>query len=300
METSVLNSYKKAGVIWANAIKLAQKKAKTDTLLFDLAEEVEKYILSEGAQIAFPINLSVNEQAAHYTPKYKDIQTLKESDLLKIDIGVAVDGYICDGAITINLNNEHAKEIEANELALNNAISVANYGKPVERIGAEIEKTLKEKGFNPVYNLGGHGLGKNNIHSYPSIPNHAGGSSDKIENDMALAIEPFASTGKGQVGEDASVEIFSLSEKKGVRNPTARQIITIAEKYEGRPFAERWIRQELEGKASEFNITMGLRELLKTKALHAYHGLKEGKGTWVTQVEKTVLIIDEKTIVLGE
>jgi methionyl aminopeptidase len=299
MEKHEIDCYKKAGTVWASAIKLARKNAKAEANLFELAEEVEKYILSEGAQIAFPINLSVNEQAAHYTPKYNDAQVLLETDLMKIDIGVAVDGYICDGAITINLDNTHAKQIEANKLALDNAISVATFGKPVERIGAEIEKTLKSKGFNPIYNLGGHGLGKNNIHSKPSIPNHAGGSSDDLE-EGAIAIEPFASSGKGQVAEDALVEIFSLKEKKGARNPTARQLLTVAEKYEGRPFAERWLRKELEGKATEFNITMGLRELLKSRALHAYHGLKEGKGTWVTQVEKTVLIIEGKTIVLGE
>ena len=300
MDSNEIKSYKDAGIVWAKAIKYAQKKAKDGLLLFDLAEGIEKLIVEEGAQIGFPVNLSINEQAAHFTPKFNDTLTLKTSDVLKVDIGAAMNGFICDGAITINLDNKHAKQIEANELALANAISVAKLGEPVEKIGAIIEKTLKEKGFNPVYNLGGHGVSKNNIHDWPSVPNHAGGTSDTLKEGVAVAIEPFASNGVGEVKDDISVEIFSFIERKGVRNPVAKQILNMLDKFEGRPFAERWIRKEFEGKASEFNITMALKELMKVKAIHPYNGLKEAKGTIVTQVEKTILINDSKTIILGE
>jgi methionyl aminopeptidase len=300
MDSSEVKSYITAGIVWAKAIKYAQKKSKEGVLLFDLAEGIEKLIVEEGAKVGFPVNLSINEQAAHFTPKFNDTLTLKESDVLKVDIGASVDGFICDGAITINLDNKHAKQIEANELALANAISVAKIGNPVDKMGAEIERTLKEKGFNPIYNLGGHGVSKNNIHAWPSVPNHAGGSADKLKEGIAVAIEPFASTGIGEVSEDVSVEIFSFIERKGVRNPIAKQILTLIEQYEGRPFAERWIRKQLVGKTSEFNITMALKELMKNKAIHPYNGLKEVKGVTVTQVEKTILITDSKTIVLGE
>lgn len=300
MNSSEVKSYLQAGRVWAKAVKYSKKKAKEGVLLFDLAEGVEKLIVEEGAQIGFPVNLSINEQAAHYTPKFNDTITLKESDVLKVDIGTAVNGFICDGAITINLNNEHAKQIEANELALNNAISVAKLGAPIEKIGAEIERTLKNKGFNPVYNLGGHGVSKNNIHDWPSVPNHAGGTSDKLKEGVAVAIEPFASTGVGEVRDDVIVEIFSLVEKKGVRSPVAKQILNMLDKYEGRPFAERWIRKELDGKVSDFGLTLGLKELMKNKSIHTYPGLKEAKGTIVTQIEKTIIINDGETIVLGE
>jgi methionyl aminopeptidase len=300
MESKEFNSYIKAGKVWAKAIKYAQKKAKEGVLFFDLAEGIEKLIIEEGAQIGFPVNLSINEQAAHYAPKFNDPLTLKESDVLKVDIGSSVDGFICDGAITINLDNKHAKQIEANELALENAISVAKLGSPVEKMGAEIEKTLKNKGFNPVYNLGGHGVSKNNIHDWPSVPNHAGGTSDKLKEGVAVAIEPFASTGLGEVTDDINVEIFSFVEKKGVRNPVAKQILNLLDKYEGRPFAERWIRKELQGKTSDFNVTLGIKELMKNGSIHPYPGLKEAKGVTVTQVEKTILIYEGNTIILGE
>jgi len=300
METNQINAHKKAGTIWASAIKLAEKKAKVDANLFNLAEEVESYIISEGAKPAFPINLSINEEAAHFTPKWKDTYLLKETDLMKIDIGVSVDGYICDGAITINLDNKFAKQIQANELALKNAISVANYGKPVEKIGAEIERTLKEKGFNPIYNLGGHGLGRNNIHAKPSIPNHKGGSSETLE-EGAIAIEPFASTGEGQVMEVQSVEIFSVEKTFGVRNPTSRKLLELSKIFGELPFAERWLRKETEKLNLEsFQVSLALKELMKSGCLHTYPGLKEAKGKMVTQVEKSLLILEDKTVVLGE
>ena len=300
METSILNNYKKAASVWRKAINTAQKKAKEGTNLFEFAEEIEGLIVSEGAACAFPLNLSLNEEAAHFTPKWKDTITLKESDLLKIDVGEHVDGYICDGAISINLDNKHAKQIEANELALKNAISVAEYGKPVERIGAEIERTLKEKGFNPVYNLGGHGLAKNDIHAQPSIPNHAGGSEDKLE-EGAIAIEPFASSGRGMVSETQHVEIFAIEKTFGVRNPYARKLIEVSKKFGEMPFAERWVRKETEKLGiEEFQVTVGLKELMKAGCFHTYPGLKESKGSMVTQVEKSLLILEDKTIVLGE
>jgi len=300
METEVINAHKKAGSVWKSAIKLAQKNAKEGKLFLELANDVEKLILEEGAKSAFPINLSINEEAAHLTPKWNDTYALKTSDILKIDIGVAVDGYICDGAVSVNLDNKFTKQIEANELALANAISVAEYGKPVEKMGAEIERTLKEKGFNPVYNLGGHGLGKNNIHASPQIPNHKGGSKAKLE-EGAIAIEPFASTGRGNVSEVSNVEIFSLEKTFGVRNPAARKLLEIMKIYGGLPFAERWLRKDAESnKLEPFQITLALKELMKSGCVHSYPGLKESKGAMVTQVEKSLLILEDKTIVLGE
>lgn len=297
MDSQIIKNYEKAGSVWKSAIKLAQKKCKEGKLLLELAQDVEKNVESEGAEQAFPINLSVNEEAAHFTPKWNDTYALKESDILKIDIGVHFDGYICDGAVTINLDNKHAKEIEANELALENAISVAKFGESINKIGEEIENTLKSKGFNPVYNLGGHGLDKYNIHSAPSIPNHGGASNAKLE-EGAIAIEPFASTGKGHVSEISNIEIFSLEKTSGVRNVSARTILKTAEKYKGLPFAERWLRKETN--LSELNFNFGLRELMKSNCFHCHPGLKETKGTIVTQVEKSLLILEDKTIVLGE
>lgn len=296
MDNKEINDYKEAGRIWKNIINTT-KKIKEGTNLTEFAKKIESKIMEE-AEIAFPINLSLNEEAAHYTPNGKDKdRILTEKDVLKIDLGVHVNGHICDGAITINLDNTHAKQIEANELALSNAISITKYGTTVEQIGKEIETTLKEKGFNPVFNLGGHGLGKYDIHAWPSIPNHANASSIKLD-EGAIAIEPFSSTGEGYIHEDSSVEIFALNKGKNVRNIYGRKILEVAKTYKGLPFSERWLREK--SKLNDFSFTIGLRELMKANCFESFPGLKETKNTIVTQVEKSVLVLKDKTIVLGE
>ncbi len=296
MEKEIIDKYQKAASTWKNAIAHA-RKIKEGTKLFDFAASIEKIISEEDCGNAFPINLSINEEAAHFTPTFDDTYELKEEDLLKIDIGVHFDGYICDGAISINLNNDHAKQIEANELALANAISVAEYGKEIDGIGKAIEETLKSKGFNPVYNLGGHGLEQWDIHSWPSLPNHSNSSTATLE-EGAIAIEPFASTGEGFVNESPQVEIFSLNEGKNVRNMHARKLLTIAKEFKGLPFAERWLREKSD--LSDFAITVGLKELMKADVFKSYPGLKEKSKAMVSQVEKSLLILEDKTIVLGE
>lgn len=298
MESSILNNYKKAASAWKSTINLAQKKAKEGKSLLELASEIENKIIEEECKIAFPVNLSINEEAAHYTPNWKKEEDtkLKESDVLKIDIGTHYKGYICDGAITINLDNSHAKQIEANEIALENAISVANYNSTPDAIGKEIENTLKEKGFNPVYNLGGHGLDKFEVHATPSIPNHSNSSKENLK-ECVIAIEPFSSTGKGFVSEGATVEIFALKEGN-VRNQYARKLIEIAKKYNELPFAERWLKND--SQMNDFQFNLGMREILKANCFETFAGLKETKGQIVTQVEKSLIILENEVIVLGE
>jgi methionyl aminopeptidase len=294
IKTSEINSYKKAGKIWSNAIKFSKKKAVSGVKLLDLANSIEKLIMEEG-EIAFPVNLSINEQAAHFTPKINDNIILKEEDLLKVDIGVSVDGFIADGAISINLNNEHEKQIQATKLAFENALSVTGFGKKIDNISKEIENTLKSKGFNPVYNLSGHGLKQYEVHASPSISNHSHGMQEILE-EGAYAIEPFSSTGDGFVNESTNVEIFDLTENKNVRNPYARKLLVLCEKYNGLPFAERWLRKE--SKLSDFQATIAIRELMKANCFHGHPGLKEEKGKLVAQYEKSILILENETIVL--
>ncbi len=298
MDDNEIKKYEQAGRVWKNAIKLAKKEAIVGKSLLELAEKVESKILEE-AGLAFPINLSINEEAAHFSPngKKEEDRILEKSDVLKIDIGVQIDGFICDGAITINHDNEHAKQIEANELALENAISITKHGTKISDIGKEIEDALKEKGFNPVYNLGGHGLGEYDIHAFPRIPNHDNSSTIELEEGV-IAIEPFSSTGEGYINESTQVEIFGLEEGKNVRNNYGRKILEVAKKYSGLPFAERWLRKE--SKLNDFQFTVGLRELMKAKSFETFPGLKEMKNEIVTQAEKTLIVLEEKTIVLGE
>ncbi len=304
MEKKEFENYINAGKIWKIAAKKAEKIVKPGRKLLDIAVEMEKAINDIGkvegikqAKPAFPVNLSRNEEAAHSTPSENDESTLAETDVLKLDIGVQVDGYIADGAITFNFSNSFSKMIEANQKALENALSIIKPGAEIGKIGREIEQTLKKAGFVPVQNLSGHGLGKFEQHASPTIPNIDNRDSRKIEEGMAFAVEPFASTGKGTVHESGKAEIFSLKEAVPVRNEHARILLEhIAKNYLTMPFAERWIAQT---KMSGFQRKIALRELLKAGILRAYPVLKEEAGKIVTQAEKTVVIFEEKVTIIN-
>ncbi len=305
MDKKEFEKYKDAGRVWKLVQKKTEKIVKPEEKLLDIANAIEKAIfdIAKGEKIkdcmpAFPVNLSVNEEAAHYTPSSNDAKVLKNEDVLKLDFGVSVDGFIADGAMTFNFSNSFAKMIEANEKALENALSVVKEGVELRVIGKTIQDTLKNSGYTPVQNLSGHGLGQFEQHSSPAIPNIENRDSKKISDGIAFAIEPFASTGQGFVHESGNAEIFAVKELRLVRNPHARKILEfVAENYVTLPFAERWIEKEL--KLGDFQRKIALRDLLKNGCLHAYPVLKEEQGKIVTQAEKTVVVFEGKVTVIN-
>jgi methionyl aminopeptidase len=294
MDSKQMEKYVAAGKILASVLKKAKKEATAGRKLLDIALNIEKTVKGvageEGkGELAFPVNLSLNEAAAHYTPSGDDERVFEESDVLKVDVGVHVDGFIADGAFTINPDNKWAKLIEAAELALENALSIAKEGVEIGRIGAEIERTVKERGFNPVQNLSGHGLAQYNQHASPSIPNIASNDKRVLEEGNAYAFEPFATNGKGFVRESPRSEIFAVDEPRQVRNSYARKALGfVLEKYGELPFAERWVAKEL--KLSSFQRKIALRELLKAKCIRAFPVLREEEGKVVAQAENSFII----------
>jgi methionyl aminopeptidase len=298
MESEEAKKYIKAGEILGKLQKKARKDAVSGKKLLDIALNVEKGVkdLSDGkAELAFPVNLSLNEAAAHYTPSEGDETVLEDKDLIKIDIGVQVDGFIADASFSVNPNNDWAALIEASELALENALSMAKPDVEIGKIGAEIEKTIKSKGFNPVQNLTGHGLAQYETHVAPSLANIANNDDRVLEEGYAYAFEPFATNGEGVVRESPQSEIFAIAEPKQVRNTYARQVQAfILEKYKTLPFAERWIWENI--KMNELQQKIALRELLKAKCIKAFPVLREQEGKFVSQAENTILLYDGKAI----
>lgn len=303
MEKAIRKNYESAGRIHKSAMHKAQKAVKPEKRLLEIAQELEAFIQSEiedaklDGGLAFPVNLSINNQAAHATPGIADETVLLETDLLKLDIGVHVEGYIADGAQSFNFSNEHAKQIETNEAALEAALSAIKPGIEINRIGAIVEPLVQKAGFKVIENLTGHGLEQFTQHGPPSIPNVANNLKTKLEDGMAVAIEPFVTTGRGSVADSAMVEIFSIEEPKSVRDPNARKIFEfVNNEFSTLPFAERML-QEL--KLSDFSRKVGLRELVKAKVLHSYPVLFEQKGAFVSQAEKTVILDDGEAIIIN-
>lgn len=290
----VLEKYKKAGRIAAEVLKSSEKFVKVGEKVLDVAELLEKKI-KEEARIAFPLNISINNHAAHSTPSSDDERKFTEKDVVKVDVGTHIDGYVGDNARTIDLTGENGKLVEATREALENAISMIKNGVMSNDVGKVIGETISGYGFKPVRNLSGHLLGPYEVHSVLSIPNIHTPKGFEIKEGMVIAIEPFASTGDGIVKEDPKTEIFSYSKDIPIRNRIAKEVRdNIKEDRKTLPFCERWLVK----KYQPFQLKIALRELVLSGSFKSYPILKDIKGSFVSQAEKSVLVEKDSCVIL--
>lgn len=293
MEEKIIEKYKKAGEIAKKTHALAREIIKPGAKTLEVAEKLENEIIKLGGKPAWPMNLSINEIAAHWTPKINDESIFKKGDLVKVDVGVHVDGFIADTARTIEVGTNKQKElIKASEEAVKAAIDIAKPGIEVSRIGAVIEDVIKGYGFAPIANLTGHGLDEYQNHTPPSIPNFDNKSTIKLEEGTAIAIEPFATNGIGRVVDAFDSDIYMLESFKPVRHPTARKILNLVEnEYKTLPFGKRWIAKKI-----GFGLDSGLMELKRAGAIHNFSVLKEESSGMVSQTENTILLLDSPIV----
>jgi methionyl aminopeptidase len=250
----------------------------------ELAEWAEDRIRELGGQPAFPVNVSIDEEAAHATPSVDDEGTFGE-EMINIDIGVHVDGWLADSAVTTDLSG-NPELAEAPGEALEAALDVIEPGVETGEIGAVIEETIDGYGYNPVVNLTGHGLGHYDQHTQPNIPNRAVSQSVELAVGDVVAIEPFATDGGGKVMEGSREEIYALEQDGSVRDRTARQALEqITEEFHTLPFAKRWIDVR--------RPEMALRRLKRRNIVHGYPVLKEEDGALVSQREHTVIVTED-------
>jgi len=287
MEKEILEKYKRSESISTAAIELAKKIIVEDAKVLDIAESIEKKIVELGGGCAFPVNISINEDAAHYTPDINDSLKLKADDLVKIDVGVHVDGYICDRAFSVCIGSKSHPLIKISERALQEAIKMIKPGTKVFEISEVVESTIASEGFNPIHNLCGHGLEQYNQHAPPTIPNGRNTIKDEIEAGQVIAMEVFTTDGAGLVTESSPTLIYRFKQPKPVRMLEARKILdAAANKFSMLPFAKRW----LVGIASPVKIDMALGQLVTVDALTEYPILKEESNAKVAQTEETIIV----------
>src|SRR3989344_1480883 len=214
-----------AGKIASEARAYARTIIKRGVPVLEIAEKIEEKIEQLGARPAFPVNLSINEIAAHYTPSHDD-KTLAHG-LLKVDFGVSVDGFCSDNAMSFDLENseENKNLIKAAESALDEAIKVAKYNVKLSQIGSVIEKKIKSFQSMPIQNLCGHSITHNTLHSGVFIPN-VDNSTSQILEEGVYAIEPFSTTGLGAVRDSKPSGIYHIEREGNVRDGFAREVLT--------------------------------------------------------------------------
>jgi methionyl aminopeptidase len=276
--------HREAGEILAEVRDEAAEMVEVGVSHLEVAEWAEDRIRELGGQPAFPVNISIDEEAAHATPSIDDDSTFGE-EMVNLDIGVAVDGWLADTAVTVDLSgNEDLKEASAE--ALDAALDVVEAGVQTGEIGAAVEEVIDGYGYNPVVNLTGHGLGHWEQHTTPNIPNRAVSQGVELEVGDVVAIEPFATDGGGKVGEGSDEEIFALEREASVRNRQARQALDqITEEFKTLPFATRWLDTD--------RAEMALRRLKRNDIVHGYPVLKEEEGCLVSQKEHTIIVTED-------
>ncbi|MCX8194125.1 MAG: type II methionyl aminopeptidase [Candidatus Pacearchaeota archaeon] len=293
-EQKELQKWREAGRIGAKILNFAKKLAKPEVPLLEIAEKVEQEIEKHKAKNAFPINLSINEIAAHSSPSYDDKSVAQ--GLLKIDLGINVDGYISDTAITIDLTPEQKYKdlILASDLALKEAIKIIRPGIMLMEIGKIIQTVIATYNLAPVINLSGHELKQWNLHAGLTIPNYDNGNITKLEEGMILAIEPFATTGQGIVQDGKPSGIYKFIAKHNTRDIESRKILDLIEKeYHELPFSSRWLVKQFGSRA-----LLSLRLLEQTNALHHFKQLVEKTKAPVSQAEHTILVTEKGCEVL--
>lgn len=283
-----IQDYKKAGEIAKQVKQFARALIKPNMKLLEIAEKIESKIVELGGEIAFPVNLGINDIAAHYTPSYDD-STLA-TGLLKVDIGIHVNGCIADTAFSLDLENseENKKLIEASEKALEAAKKTLKSGVSLGEIGKAIQDAIAKYKFSPIRNLCGHELAQFHVHAGLTIPNYDNGNETEIEPG-AYAIEPFTTPGEGVVYDSKPSGIYNLIGRKAIRDPLAREIINfIEEEYETLPFCSRWIFKKF-GQRCFRSLTL----LEQSGILHQYDTLVEKSHSKVAQSEDTVIVTDK-------
>ncbi len=286
MEKEELENYEKAFKISEQAVGYVKKIDLTNRKILEIAEEIENVIKTLDGKPAWPVNILINEIAAHYTPDINDTIVLKEGDLVKIDIGVQVNGYICDKAFSLCVGQNTHPLIEASEKGLGEALKLIKPGTKIFEISEVVENTVNSFGFNTIRNLCGHAVERYNQHAHPSIPNGKNTIKEELQADQVIAMEVFATNGSGWVKESTPVLIFKYKEDRPVRLWEARQILDKAKiQFETLPFTRRWIKD-----ISTLKFDMAMRQLVEADAVYEYPPLKEESNGLVAVTEETVII----------
>lgn len=279
----ILVNYLTAGEILSTVRKEAKEKIKVGARLLDVAEFVEQRTIELGGKPAFPCNISRNDEAAHATPRTGD-EDVFGKDIVKLDLGVHVEGYIADAAVTVDLSG-NPDLVKASEEALAAAIDTIKAGVNTAEIGAVIEDTIRGYGFKPITNLTGHGVARYLAHTPPSIPNRHVGHGVDLEYGQMIAIEPFATDGTGKISEGSLTEIFQVVQNKPIRMPAARKLLKELQDYKTLPFAKRWLTSP--------KLDLSLMQLEKAGLITSFSVLKEVGGGLVSQAEHTVVVTED-------
>ena len=284
----------RAGEIAAKVREDALSLIEPGRKVIEICDFVHKSIIEMGGKQAFPCNVDINEVAAHYTSPLHDETELPDDSLVKLDIGVHVDGYIADTAVTVCFDSKYNSMVDAAKAALDAAISNVRSGVNAGDIGDVIEKTIKRRGYQPIRNLTGHKMSRFIVHSGSSIPNISQRRMQTLNIGDVYAIEPFTvpHNAAGVVIDGAPSNIYLFKKKHRISGSLTKKMAKyIQSEFNTMPFASRLVLHKFPDGSDAF------RELVQSRSIHSYPQLIEKSGMPVAQAEHTIIVTEDGCLV---
>lgn len=307
LSSDMYNIVREAAEVHRQVRAYAQKHLiKPGVKLIDMCEKLEDMnrtlVKAKGLErgIAFPTGCSLNHCAAHYTPNKGDKTTLGKDDVMKIDFGTQINGYIIDCAWTVHFNPKFDKLVEAVRDATNTGIKAAGIDVRLCDVGTAIEEVMTSYEVEidgnvypvkPVRNLNGHSIAPYRIHAGKSVPLVSGREATLMEEGEMYAIETFGSTGKGWVNEDMECSHYMKkydAPPVALRSKQAKTLMKHIDKnYDTLAFCRRFLDRDnvLEGRYGG-----ALAQLCKAGVIDAHPPLCDIKGSYVAQFEHTIML----------
>ncbi|EXJ62453.1 methionyl aminopeptidase [Cladophialophora yegresii CBS 114405] len=307
-----LQNYRKAAEVHRQTRQWVQESVKPGQTLLDIAEGIEDSVrallghagLETGdslkAGMGFPTGLCLNHQVAHYTPNpgQKDV-VLQHQDVLTVDFGVHINGWIVDSAFTMAFDHTYDNLLAAVRDATDTGVKAAGVDVRISDVSAAIQEAMESyevdirgKTFpvKPVRNLSAHNIKQYRIHGGKSIPFVKNRDQTKMEEGEVFAIETFGTTGRGYVHDDVGIYGYGLNHDAPLTVPlplaSARRLHkTIRENFSTLVFCRRYLdRLGLE------RYLAGMNSLVSHGIVEAYLPLADVQGSYSAQFEHTFLL----------
>lgn len=268
--------------------------------LTKLVDFVEDRVMTLGGKSAFPTGCSLNNVAAHYTPNTGDKTRLTSKDIVKIDFGVHLDGYIIDAAFSFSFDPSYEVLIAASEAATKEAINHCGADARFSEIGAVVEETIasfemlhkgKIRKLKSIRNLCGHSIDQWKVHGGQTVPNFRIDSDERMISNQCYAIETFASCGGGFIEDNGVCSHYMKINSGNHLSRDASVLSGLLDSYRGLPFCRRWVDRDLYP-----NHLKALTELVKRGVVRSYPPLIDSGPT--SQFERTIYVSENGVQIL--
>ncbi|KAK6466051.1 methionine aminopeptidase 2 [Scheffersomyces coipomensis] len=303
--------FRKGAEIHRRVRNKAQSSIKPGMSMIEIANLIEDSVRTYAgadhtlkAGVGFPTGLSLNHVAAHYTPNTGDKLTLAKDDLMKVDIGVHVNGRICDSAFTMSFNDtgRYDSILAAVKAATNTGIKEAGIDVRLNDIGEAIQETMesyemeldgKTYPIKCIRNLNGHNIGDFIIHSGKTVPIVPNGDMTKMEEGETFAIETFGSTGNGYVLPEGECSHYARNQGTENINPPSKSAKELLGRINENFGTLPWCRRYLE-RTGEEKYLFALNQLVRAGIVEEYPPIVDKRGSYTAQFEHTILLHPHK------